>query len=103
MRTHTSISTAESTQPSPNRRDFLFQAGAGLGAIALQSLLLQDPVFRTNRIHASYSDTHSPSTGPAHLKPRAKNIIYLFMDGGPSHLDTFDPKPLINKLSLIHI
>ena len=97
MMTHASITTAESNQPSPKRRDFLFQAGTGLGAIALQSLLLQDPVFRTNRIHASYSDTHSPSTGPAHLKPRAKNIIYLFMDGGPSHLDTFDPKPLINK------
>lgn len=66
------------------RRQFLCRSGGGFGAIALASLL------ERNSIGAE---------GTSPLKPRAKRVIFLFMEGGPSHIDLFDPKPLINKLA----
>ncbi len=66
-----------------NRRDVLRESALGFGALALVDLL-----------HAS----HAASAGPVpHFKPRAKRVIFLFMKGGPSHLDTFDPKPLLDR------
>jgi Protein of unknown function (DUF1501) len=65
------------------RRAFLQKAGAGFGALALTHLL-------------------GAETGAAtlpHFRPRAKSVIFLFMEGGPSHIDLFDPKPLLNKLA----
>ncbi len=75
------------------RRRFLGQCGAGMGAMALASLL-NDHLFA--------ADAPAPAVGangPAgpHFAPKAKNMIYLFMSGGPSHLDLFDPKPELNK------
>ncbi len=77
-------------EPARSRRDFLFRSGVGLGAIALQSLL------------GSTASGAAPSPLIAkqpQLRARAKNVIFLFMEGGPSHLDLFDPKPLLNKLA----
>ncbi|MBM81160.1 MAG: hypothetical protein CMJ78_11280 [Planctomycetaceae bacterium] len=73
-------------QPS-NRRDFLQRAGGGFGALALQGML------------ASEAGAAVPGSRnrPAHYFGKAKSIIFLFMDGGPSHLDTFDPKPMVNE------
>jgi hypothetical protein len=71
-----------------SRRDFLFRSGIGLGAIALQSMM------------GTAAQAASPLVAkPAQLRPRAKNVIFLFMEGGPSHIDLFDPKPLLNKLA----
>jgi len=70
-----------------SRRDFLQRTGAGFGALALGWLLNQD---------ASAALAPAPL---AHHKPRAKSVIFLFMEGGPSHLDLLDPKPLLNKLA----
>src|ERR1041384_4994942 len=75
------------------RRRFLQQCGTGMGALALASLF-------DERLFAG--DQGSPQQGASipHLDfaPKAKNIIYLFMSGGPSHLDLFDYKPeLINR------
>ena len=69
-----------------NRREFLQQSGLGAGAVALNWLLQQES-------HAA------AGTPTLHHKPRAKHIIWLFMEGGPSHLDLVDPKPLLNKLA----
>ncbi len=76
-----------------NRRDFFGRFGLGLGGAALASLL--------------EGEARGASTGPLpttpgvlpapHLAPRAKRIIYLFMSGGPSQLDLFDHKPLLNR------
>jgi hypothetical protein len=63
------------------RREFLTQSGAGFGAIALNAMLAE------------------AAQNQPHHKPRAKSVIFLFMEGGPSHLDTFDPKPLLNELA----
>lgn len=74
-----------------SRRDMLLQSGTGFGALALASLL-PDAVF-SNGLLAGESST------PAHFLPRAKSVIFLFMEGGPSHIDTFDPKPELNRLA----
>ena len=73
-----------------SRRDFLSRAGAGFGAIAFNYLLAQD------RLLAAESTGLAPAP---HHAPRAKSIIWLFMEGGPSHLDLFDPKPTLDKLA----
>lgn len=73
-----------------SRREFLFQAGGGFGALALSCLL--------NRAKAAapLSDPLAPKLAP--LQAKAKAVIFLFMEGGPSHLDTFDPKPELTRL-----
>ena len=80
-------SSCSSFRPAPvNRRDWLRQSANGFGSIALAGLL-------TNPGQAlAASSVKSPQ-----LRPRAKNIIFLYMDGGPSQVDTFDPKPLLTK------
>ena len=71
-----------------HRRDFLFRTGAGLGAAALSTLLHQDA-------QAAVLQPKKP-----HIQGRAKACIFLTMEGGPSHIDTFDPKP---KLAELHM
>lgn len=76
------------------RRDFLFRSGVGLGAIALQSLLAKESLA------AALTKPPSPlANRKPHFVPKAKSVIFLFMEGGPSHLDLFDPKPLLTKLA----
>src|SRR5437764_581627 len=75
------------TQPTRTRRDFLRHAFGGFGGLALASLL-HDEQARAN-----------PAARPPHYQAKAKSVIFLFMAGGPSHLETFDPKPLLNKLN----
>src|SRR5579884_2957106 len=73
-----------------NRRAFLRDSFCGFGSLALLSLLHEDAVRA--------ADPLAPK--PPHLpNPKAKSVIFLLMAGGPSHLETFDPKPLLNKLS----
>lgn len=73
------------------RRDFLFSSACGLGSLAAASLLQSD---------ASAADEPKKARLPRpHHKPFAKNIIFLFMEGGPSHIDLFDPKPKLNELA----
>lgn len=75
---------------SPHRRDFLYGLGATLGTIAFNALLA-DEATRARSPLAPRKPHH-----PA----RARACIFLFMEGGPSHLDTFDPKPALGKLHL---
>ena len=74
------------------RRDFLYSLGASLGSVAFSSMLAQG--------HEGTAD-RSPSTQQPHFpKAKAKHCIFLYMEGGPSHIDTFDPKPQLSKLHL---
>lgn len=77
----------------PARRDFLYGLGATLGSIALGSLVADDA-----RRSSAAAGPLAPK--PPHLPTRAKACIVLFMEGGPSHIDTFDPKP---KLADLHM
>jgi Protein of unknown function (DUF1501) len=74
----------------PTRREMLKRAGAGFGSLALAALL------------ADESRATAPAANPLaaqapHFEPRAKRVIFLFMPGGPSQVDTFDPKPRLTR------
>src|SRR5579862_3700485 len=71
------------------RLDFLARSGAGFGALALSSLLGPSPA----------AAAEGGSALRPHFAARAKSVIFLFMEGGPSALDTFDPKPKLNELA----
>lgn len=72
------------------RREFLWQTGAGFGAVALSTLLADD--FFATRLHGATAASSATGKQP-HFAPQAKSVIFLFMYGGPSHIDTFDYKP----------
>jgi uncharacterized protein (DUF1501 family) len=75
--------------PAASRRWFLQQCGVGLGSLAFHSMMGRDA-----------SATNDPMLPrQPHHKPRAKNVIYLFMAGAPSHLELFDHKPQLAKFS----
>ncbi|HUG66341.1 MAG TPA: DUF1501 domain-containing protein, partial [Pirellulaceae bacterium] len=67
-----------------SRRDMLRHVGGGFGMLGLTGALAQ----------RSAAATLAP-----HFAPRAKRVIFLFMSGGPSQVDTFDPKPMLAKLA----
>ena len=77
-----------------SRREFFTRAGSGLAGVALASMLAED----------GYGATIGPppldplAAKKPHHPPTAKSVIFLFMEGGPSHVDLFDPKPLLAKL-----
>src|SRR5207302_3545505 len=72
------------------RRDFIRDAFCGFGGLALASLLHDE------ELRGGPADPLSPRVPP--LPAKARSVIFLFMSGGPSHIETFDPKPLLNKL-----
>ena len=75
------------------RRELLKRCGMGYGALALGSLLARPG----EAFPGDASGANSLAARVPHFAPRAKHVIHLFMNGGPSHLDTFDPKPLLAK------
>lgn len=76
------------------RRESLQRMGTGLGLLGLAGILGQDGTLAS----ASQSVSENPlAPKSAHFAPRAKHIIHLFMNGGPSQVDTFDPKPALEK------
>jgi hypothetical protein len=74
-----------------HRRTFLADLGWGFTGLALGALLQQDGIVRASEA------AWSPPTGEPHFPPKAKNVIWLFMNGGVSHIESFDPKPAIDK------
>ncbi len=75
-----------------SRRAFLSDVGMGFTGLALGAMLAEDGIVRGNETAA-----WQPPTGQPHFKPRAKSVIWLFMNGGVSHLESFDPKPEVTK------
>jgi hypothetical protein len=85
------------SQPT-SRREMLRKCGSGFGAVALAALRC-DPAFSDDaaKVRASSPlELGVAGHGPHHAV-KAKNVIFLYMDGGPSQVDTFDPKPLLDK------
>src|SRR5690606_34140422 len=70
------------------RREYLCRCGMGVGALSLGSL------FASSGVAAA--DTPLTPRAP-HYPSRAKRVIHIFLNGGPSHIDTFDPKPALAK------
>ncbi|MCX7418633.1 MAG: DUF1501 domain-containing protein, partial [Planctomycetia bacterium] len=79
-----------------SRREMLLRAGAGFGSLPL-SWLLQSSLSAAESDNVSPASAHSAKV--PHRFGRAKSVIFLFMEGGPSHIDTFDPKPKLNELA----
>ncbi len=75
-----------------SRREFLHRAGCGFGAVALAALMGE-------RVLGAPSEINPALAKLPQRAGRAKNVIFCFMEGGPSHLDTFDRKPLLNELA----
>lgn len=80
-----------------HRRSFLMNSGTGLCSIALAAMLAKDQAVARVFADDAVSDPLAPKE--PHIKPRAKSVIWLFLEGGPSHLDTFDPKPVLQTLA----
>lgn len=78
-----------------SRREMLHRFGTGLGALGLAGLVANDSAF-ANPLPAALSSNPLSAKTPM-FAPRAKRIIHLFMNGGPSQVDTFDPKPMLTK------
>src|SRR5207245_1638701 len=76
-------------RPAVTRRDVLVRAAHGFGSVALASLMNQ-PAQAAQRVNPL-------APKPPNMPPKAKSVIFLFMVGGPSHIDTFDPKPALEK------
>src|SRR6478672_5159651 len=73
-----------------SRRKFLTRCGSGLGALALLELLDRSKAV---------AGTNPLAARAPHFPPKAKSVIWLFMEGGPSHIDLFDPKPELDRLA----
>lgn len=75
-----------------SRRDFLNKTSLGLGALALGSMINPNQLFA-----GSGTDPLNGIMGAPHFAPKAKRVIYLFQSGGPSQIDLFDPKPVLQQ------
>src|SRR5687768_2130192 len=73
-----------------SRRDMLLRCANGFGAVAFAALACSDE----SRASAGAGPL---APRPPHFRPRARNVIFLYMDGGPSQVDTFDPKPRLDR------
>ena len=79
-----------------SRRSFLFEAGGGIAGLALAHMLDRDGLLAAESCQeAVEGNPFAPK--PTHFSPRATAVISLFMSGGVSHIDTFDPKPALQK------
>lgn len=82
---------AEHVRIARNRREFLTNCFCGVGSLAFAEMMAQE------QARAARYNPLAPK--PPHMPAKAKAVIFVFMAGGPSHLETFDPKPLLNKLN----
>jgi hypothetical protein len=82
--------SCQHVRPTRTRREFVRDAFCGFGGLALASLLHEE--------QSRAAAANPLAAKPPHQAAKAKSVIFLFMAGGPSHLETFDPKPLLNKL-----
>jgi hypothetical protein len=86
-------------RPPVTRRDMLLRCANGFGALALAALL-REPAFGA-RLGDATGDTGSPKCPlqprSGHFPAKARSVIFLYMDGGPSQVDTFDPKPRLDR------
>ena len=82
------------------RREFIHNIAGGFASVALTGLLSWDGFLESQAVAADgltpYANPLAPK--PSHFTPKAKCVIFLFMYGGPSHVDTFDYKPILYKL-----
>src|SRR5437867_4173267 len=79
------------------RREFLCRCGLGMGAVSLASLFGGLDFLNSARANEGFTNPLAPKQ--PHFPAKAKQIIHIFANGGPSHVDTFDPKPALARLA----
>src|SRR5438128_7126918 len=79
------------------RREFLWEVGGGFAGLALIDLLSRDGFFANQASAADAGYLLSPRK--PHFAAKAKHAVFLFMNGAPSHVDTFDYKPALSKFN----
>jgi hypothetical protein len=77
-----------------SRREMLRKMGTGLGMVGLAALLRDSDLLVPS---AAGSPANPLAPKPSHFPARAKHIIHIYLNGGPSQVDTFDPKPALAK------
>src|SRR5215469_12275699 len=77
-----------------SRRNLLLDCGMRFAGVAVTAMLARDGLLKASELSP---ETWRPPDGKPHFAPKAKSVIWLFMQGGTSHLETFDPKPALNK------
>lgn len=82
-----------------SRRDVLYSLGATIGTVAFSAMLQRDALAAAPSVQPAPSAAPL-APKPAHHPSKAKSCIFLFMEGGPSHIDTFDPKPKLDGLHM---
>ncbi len=97
------MARSERFAPNPmpcgrTRRSFLWEMGGGFAALPLVELLSRDGFFSSS-VRASLAEdlTHPLAPKAPHFPAKAKHCVFLFMNGAPSHVDTFDPKPELDR------
>src|SRR5829696_2689940 len=75
------------------RRAFLSDVGMGFTGLVLGAMLQRDGIVKASDVASAFT----PPDGKPHFAPRAKRVIFMFMIGGASQMETFDPKPELNK------
>src|SRR6202453_1243088 len=101
----TGFGAAIGSHSSLTRRALFSRIGGGFGALGLASVMADAGILMRDGTAkaATFGDTdgavltHPLASKPSHFPARAKRVIFLFMNGGPSHVDTFDPKPALAK------
>src|SRR3982751_4923811 len=81
------------------RRSFLGKTATGVGSLALASLLNPSLLRAADVVKASQEQKWTGVVHPLHFAPKAKRVIYLYMAGGPSHLEALDYKPTLAKIA----
>ncbi|MGF1579605.1 MAG: DUF1501 domain-containing protein [Gemmataceae bacterium] len=81
----------------PTRREMLMRAANGFGAVALSALMAEEVFANAASDQRVRATDNSLASKSPHYQARAKNVIFLYMDGGPSQVDTFDPKPQLDR------
>ena len=92
--------TPNPTPCNRNRREFLWQVGGGFAGLGLIDLLSREGFFARQAQGAEAAAAHAPyllAPKESHFPAKAKHAVFLFMNGAPSHVDTFDPKPELDK------
>src|SRR5205809_7776298 len=79
------------------RRDLLRRSGMGFASLGLASLMAAEGLLAPEANAAATGSINPLSPRGPHFPAKAKRVIHLFMNGGPSHVDTFDPKPALAK------
>jgi hypothetical protein len=85
-------------QLQQNRRRFITQGLNGAGTVALAHLLAAEGLSSTTSRARDDRGAHPLEPRRSHFAPRAKSCIYIYLEGGPSQMDLFDPKPKLNEL-----